>query len=245
MDKQAVISRPLPKKLIKKMFLKLLYEHRKGGRYANHGHDYKGILKHKLPEYYGIDLLSRDEFADGLQAVTELERDGFIRQDASQSDAVFKELTERGRELVKRSIEDMQIPSVEIDKLLTREDLLDKVREDFLVENYEDAIFKASKLLEEAARDKANLSEGEYGKTLMNKAFRPNGGILSHPESRTPAEKEGLHNLMVGAILWFKNPRSHRTVPDNNPESVAQALSFLNLLLDLVDQCKGLLKKLP
>jgi hypothetical protein len=46
------ISRPLPKALLKKMFLKVLYEHhRLGGTYQHHGRDFNGIVRYRLSEY--------------------------------------------------------------------------------------------------------------------------------------------------------------------------------------------------
>lgn len=71
----------------------------------------------------------------------------------------------------------------------------------------------------------------------MSAAFRPKGGILKHPAAATEGELEGFHVLMRGAIMWFKNPSSHRTVGYSSPESVAQALGFANMLLDLIDEC--------
>jgi hypothetical protein len=80
------------------MFLKVLHEHhRPGGFYQNHGWDSKGIVRHKLAEFFNIPPLTDEEMALGLRAVYELERDGYIMQDVSQSSDVFKVLTEKGK----------------------------------------------------------------------------------------------------------------------------------------------------
>lgn len=75
------------------------------------------------------------------------------------------------------------------------------------------------------------------GADLMTMAFRPNGGILKHPNAQTPAEVEAFHYLMRGAIMWFKNPSSHQTVGYDDPVEVAHVLGFANLLLEMLEQC--------
>jgi len=231
------VSRPLPMQILKKMFLKVLHEHKRpGGAYKDHGWDYEGIVREKLTEFFKIERLSEQEHADGLRAVYELERDGFIMQDPSQSGA-FKILTQRGLQVVDQSLDEMRLPSIDIDQLLKRHKLRDKVHDDYVSGDYESAIFKAFKLLEETVRAKAEQPPEMIGAELMSKAFRPSGGILKHPNAKTPAEEEALHLLMRGAIMWFKNPSSHRTVGFNDPEQAAHVLCFANLLLDLVDEC--------
>lgn len=232
------ISRPLPVALIKKMFLKVLHEHhRPGGRYARYGWDYAGILRETMSEYYNIQRLSEQEYSDGLRAVFELERDGFIMQDASQSSDVFKVLTDKGKKVVEQSLDHMQLTFIDIDQLLTHGDLRQRVRDDYLGGDYDTSIFKAFRLLEETVRAKAGLPPEAIGADLMTRAFRPNGGILRQPNARTGGEIEALHQLMRGAIMWFKNPSSHRTVGYNDPVEAAHVLGFANLLLEMVDEC--------
>lgn len=232
------LSRPLPKDLLKKMFLKVLHEHKRpGGRYQNHGWSYEGIVKMKISEFYKIPPLSDDEYAEGLRAVYELERDGYIMQDPTQSNS-FKILTKKGKAVVEQSIDQMKLPSIDIDRVLSREDLREKIRDDFLVADYDSTIFKAFKLLEEHVRAKANQPPDSIGAELMSKAFKPNGGLLKHPNAKTDAEEEALHLLMRSSIMWFKNPSSHRTVGYNDEHQTAHVLSFANLLLDLVDECQ-------
>lgn len=232
------MSRPLPKELLKKMFLKILHEHKRpGGTYQNHGGDYTGIVRAKIPEYYKISPLSDDEYAEGLRAVYELERDNYIMQDPTQSSSSFKILTSRGKAAVEQSIERMKLSSIDIDQILSRSELKEKVHDDFLVGDYEIAIFKSFRLLEESVRTKAGLPPDSVGADLMSKAFKPSGGLLKHPDAKTTAEEEALHLLMRGSIMWFKNPSSHRTVGYSDEQQAAHILGFANLLLDLVDEC--------
>lgn len=231
-------SRPLSKKVLKKMFLKVLHEHKRpDGRYSQHGWAYKGIVRKKISEFFEIPPLSQDEIAQGLRGVYELERDDYIMQDPTQSSDTFKVLTDRGEQAVQQSLQDMKLPSVDMDQLLTRDDLREKVHDDFLAGDYETAIFKAFKLFEEKVRLKAQQPASVVGADLMSKAFRPSGGLLKHPEAQTKGEVEGFHHLMRGAIMWFKNPSSHRTVGYDDLEDAAQVLAFAHLLLDMVEQC--------
>ncbi len=233
------IPRPLPKSLLKKMFIKVLHEHRHpDGLYHGRSGNYDGILRNTISKHFEIPPPTNDELGEGLRAVYELERDGFIMQDPTQTSSnYFKVLTDKGKLVVTQELEDMQLPSVDIGQLLTREDLRNKVHDDFLEGDYEAAIFKAFKLLEEKVRSKTKQPPDVIGADLMSKAFKPTGGILKHPNAKTPAEVEAFHFIMRGAIMWFKNPSSHRTVGYDNAEQAAQVLCFSNLLLDMVEQC--------
>ncbi len=132
----------------------------------------------------------------------------------------------------------MKLSSVDIDQLLLRDDLRSKVRDDFISGDYETAVFKAFRFLQESVRAKAAEPASSLGITLMSAAFSPNNGKLKHPGAAVPQEQDGLHQLMRGAIGWFKNPSSHRTVPREDDQQAAQVLAFANLLLDLLDECK-------
>jgi len=232
------VSRPLPKALLKRMFLKVLHEHhRPGGAYQRHGSDFHSVLRPKLAEFFIISPLTDEEYAQGLRAVYELERDGYVMQNPSQSTDVFKVLTERGKEVVEQSLDEMELPTIDIDQLITRDDLRSLVHDDYLAGDYETAIFKAFRRLEELVRAKAQQPPAVIGADLMSRAFNPNQGALGHPNAQTTSEQEGFHLLLRGAIMWFKNPSSHRTVGYASAEQAAHVLAFANLLLDLVDQC--------
>jgi uncharacterized protein (TIGR02391 family) len=231
------VSRPLNKEVLKKMFLKILTEFRPGGRYDHCGHAIDGILPLYIHEYFGIDRLNQEELGLARRAVYELERDGFIMQDPAQGDDQHKILTEKGKIAVEQDIDNMKLPSIDIDQLLSREDLRSRVRDDYLAGDYETAIFKAFRHLEESVRAKAKQPPSAVGVNLMTAAFKPSGGALKHPEALVDAEAEALHQLMRGAIGWFKNPSSHRTVGYDDAHQAAHVLASANLLLDLLDEC--------
>jgi len=224
--------------MLKNMFLKVLHEHhRPGGNYNGHTWDYNSIVRTKLSEYFKISPLSPEEVTEGVRAVFELERDDYIMQDANQSANFFKILTDKAKRIVDQPLDDMTVSSIDIDQLLSYDELRTKVHDDYLSGDYETAIFKAFKMLEEKVRSKTNSAPSIIGTDLMTRAFNPNGGLLSHPGAQTSAERDGLYFLMRGAMMWFRNPSGHRTVGYANPSEAAHILSFANLLLNIVDQC--------
>ena len=132
----------------------------------------------------------------------------------------------------------MGIPRINIDELVSRDDLRKIIRDDFCSGRYENAVLLAFRHLEESVRKKAGQPATALGVALMSTAFRPKDGLLEHPGAATEGEVDGLHQLMRGAIALFKNPSGHRTVEYKDEHHAAHVLGLANLLLDLLDQCK-------
>jgi uncharacterized protein (TIGR02391 family) len=224
------VSRPIGKEVLKKMIIKALAA-RQGSV------PIEALLKCNIPEVFKIDRLSKEEYAEGYRAGTELDRDGYITQDPDQTHAPFKMLTAQGKKVAAEALENMRLQSLNIDEVVSRDELRSLVRDDYNAGDYETAIFKAFRHLEESVRKKTNQPPQVIGVNLMTVAFRANGGLLKHPEAQVDAEAEALHQLMRGAIGWFKNPSSHRTVGYDDEHQAAHVLGFANLLLDLLDEC--------
>lgn len=125
-----------------------------------------------------------------------------------------------------------------LDQILSRHDLLALVRADFESGQYEKSVFAAFRHLEESVRAKTGQPASAIGVGLMSAAFSPKTGALKHPDAKVDSEADALHQLMRGAIGWYKNPSSHRTVSYCDPQHAAQVLGFANLLLDLLDECQ-------
>jgi len=63
------VPRPLPKSVLKKMFLKVLHEHKRpGGCYTDRGWYADGIVRKTIAEFFKIDPLTEDECTEGLRA---------------------------------------------------------------------------------------------------------------------------------------------------------------------------------
>ena len=172
------------------------------------------------------------------RAAFELERDGYIMQNYTQSSPSFKVLTKRGKELVVNEISDMKLSSIDIDQLIANQDLIRKIHDDFIESDYETAISKAFRQVEENVRKKSELGADIIGAELMSRAFRPSNGILKYSLAKTEGEEEAFHLLMRSAIMMFKNPSSHRTVGYNNENEAAHVIGFADLLLSMLYKCE-------
>jgi uncharacterized protein (TIGR02391 family) len=228
-------SRPLTKELLKKLFLKTRYEIRPGGKLAGHGWPNGAVISYIPTVFPGLGKLTPEEQALAARGAQELEWDGYLLKDPTQQNSEFMVISDTGLKAVIEELDKMQLPSIDIDKLLSHGELRRKIRDDYVSGDYEGAVFKAFKLLEEAVRAKAKEPATSLGVNLMTAAFG-NTGKLTHPGAAVAGEKEALHHMMRGAIGWFKNPISHRTVIRDDPQHVAHILAFANVLLDLLDQ---------
>jgi len=81
----------------------------------------------------------------------------------------------------------------------------------FRAGKFDTAVFEAFKALEVAIRNGAGLGHDLVGTKLATRAFNPEEGPLTDP-GQDGGERQGLMNLMTGALGYFKNPQSHRKV---------------------------------
>jgi uncharacterized protein (TIGR02391 family) len=231
------LPRPLTRTLLKKMVLKTYAAiEEPNSEVFRHTSSYRGVIDRSLSELFGTFDLTDQESEDAFRAVSELVRDGYLVQNPQVlNDGVLK-LTKEGKELAGKSLEDITLVSINLQDLLSHSDLREKVRDDFYAGEFESAVMKAYKMVEEAVRTKSGLSAAEYGADLIVKAFK-SPGHLKHPGAKTPAEAESLFFLMRGAFGWFRNPANHRTVDYSDAHGAAHVLAFANLLLDAIDRC--------
>jgi uncharacterized protein (TIGR02391 family) len=228
-----MITRPVPKERLKKMFLKMLWEHKRpGGKYgAQSGYSWSidTILADTLPFHFQLNnldpnllgkkwALTKEEMRNARLGVEELQRSGFICEDPEQDGRNVKDLTDKGRAVAENEPDDMVLASVDIEALLSNANLLDRVRDDYLNGNYDTAIKNAFQLVEEAVRAKAGQSPAVVGHDLMVNAFAPGRAVLTHPDAQAPAEHHALFFLFDGSNGWFRNPTHHRTVGYSDPQ---------------------------
>jgi len=245
-----MVIRPLTKSMLKKMFLKALWESRPGGKLTGNSHGVDSILhryQSTLAWLFDLPNLSPDvnskwsltpeEVERGLEGVEELQREGLIKNDPTQSNDNFKALTDKGRKYAEKELENMKLPTVDIDAVLSRQDLADKVREDYLDGEYDKAVREAMVMVEDEVRTKSGQPPSAFGANLMRTAFTQPGGRLTHPDAQNQGQHDALLNLFLGTNGWYRNPIAHGPVGYSDPHQVAQILGLANLLLDLVNKC--------
>ena len=213
------------------MFLRVLYECLYGKmRSRSHGTD--SIVPSWMNEYFSIEMAPQ-EVQLTHEAIQELKNSGIIVQDSTQREDVFQILTAKGKGIVEKQ-QDPDIFALRLEEAVKNHELLFRCLGPFNDQDYELAVFKAFRFVEESVRAKAGLGESDIGVNLMSKAFSPNRRKLVIPACVSPAEQEGVHSLFRGAIAFFKNPSSHRTVNYENRLVAIQAIVVAELLLSIL-----------
>lgn len=123
------------------------------------------------------------------------------------------------------------LPSDGLDPVLVR-----KVKPLFIRGDYDLAVFAAFREVEERTRQLSSLTDSDYGRDLMLKAFGPSGKLCD--QSSVKSERDAVRELFCGAIGLFKNPTSHRTVEYTNPKEVADIIGTANQLLAILERRK-------
>lgn len=109
------------------------------------------------------------------------------------------------------------------------------VEQQFLLGEYDVAVFVAMREVEIRVRDLAGASDSDLGTKLIDKAFAPGiPGVLVDLKAE-PGEQQAMLNLFKGAIGMFKNPTSHRAVKYEDPAVASDAVLLADLLLRLLD----------
>ena len=219
------------KSVLKKMFLRVLYEC-KYGTMQNHSWSVDNIVPAWINQYFKISL-SKDEMQLCLQAVEELRTGGYLVKDATQRSDNFLVLTPEGKDLVEKQ-RDPDVHGIRLEQIASDKELLTQCLTAFNDGDYETAIFQAYKHVEERVRRAAESTEKDIGVDLITKALHPQNGKLILPGCKVPAEQEGAYNLFKGAIQFFKNPSSHRTVNYENRNVAIETIALAELLLEIL-----------
>ena len=128
------VPRPISKEIIKKTILKSL-------NYSpdDPSWDKTTIIKLRIPRELELEdsSLNHDEELLVEQAIIELEKEGLIQPDPTQRSKNFKVITEKGKMFVEDSIENIALPLIDISEVVTRSDLLNKVRNHYMDGHYD------------------------------------------------------------------------------------------------------------
>src|SRR5699024_5394308 len=99
-----------------------------------------------------------------------------------------------------------------------------KARPQFLIGEYEQAVFVSMKAVEVRVRMLGGFGDDAFGVDLMNRAFG-SGGPLTDPEA-VKGEQEGTRALFSGAYGVLRNPAGHREI---NYDDIAEAAEAVHL----------------
>jgi uncharacterized protein (TIGR02391 family) len=157
---------------------------------------------------------------------------GAVARDYSQSAPDFMFVTELGQSLLEegtgRLVAEERL-GLELHPLLET-----TVRRQFLIGEYELAVFAAMRQVEVRVRHLIGAPDALIGVQLMREAFGLGGAL--RVVGVDEGELDARAHLFAGAMGVFKNPTSHREVDYNHPTEAAEAVIFADLLLRMVDR---------
>jgi uncharacterized protein (TIGR02391 family) len=158
---------------------------------------------------------------------------GLVVRDPSQSSADAYKVSRLGRESLEYGI--ARLAAAERLGVALHPRLAQRVEQQFLLGEFELAVFASMKEVEVRVRELAGASQSLLGTKLMQSAFSAEKGALTDPEAE-PGEQVAMMELFKGAIGLFKNPTSHRPVDYDDPTLASEVILFADLLLRLLDQ---------
>jgi uncharacterized protein (TIGR02391 family) len=192
---------------------------------TNEWNDYNYLLKYR-------DSLAAEAIAEALAW---LRGRAFIARTPSQSSESAIFVTKRGKAALgqgPRGLRALERIELDLHPLIER-----AARRQFLLGEFEQAVFVAMKAVEVRVRALAGLGDDVVGVDLFNKAFRPEGPLADL--SAVPGERVGTMNLFAGAYAVLRNPAGHREVDYDDVTEAAEAVATASLLMRILDRVEA------
>lgn len=181
----------------------------------------------------GFPIRAKDDVLVALaEAMEWMRSQGLLIRNPRQP-AHWMMLTRRGRKLKTRADIETYRRSGILPVQLLQPRLAEKVHHLFVRGDHDVAVFQAFKEVEVAVRTACGYGNEVIGKSVMTRAFNPEGGPLID-RSMVAGEREAEMALFVGAIGHAKNPASHRDVNLERDEA-ARLIVFASHLLSIVE----------
>jgi uncharacterized protein (TIGR02391 family) len=184
---------------------------------------------------YGSNQPARGAIAEAL---TWLRSQAMIARTPDQTADAAIFVTRWGHQALTKSLAEVRATSriqVSLHPLIGR-----KVRRQFLLGEYENAIFVALKAVEVRVRKLCGYGDEMIGVPMMTQAFKP-GGPLADPAAPT-GEVEGTMALFRGAYAVLRNPSGHREVSFDDVTEASEAVMTASLLMRMLDKIEARLK---
>lgn len=116
---------------------------------------------------------------------------------------------------------------------LKNPELLGDAEPEYKNGHYQSAVRTAFRVLEEQIREKGDFDAEMTGSNLAQEAFKQGGELEIGDIS---GEIQGWMYLYTGGFLALRNPPSHRDVPEIDQNRARRILSFVDLLLQTLEE---------
>ena len=184
-----------------------------------------------------VDQQVQDALAEGWAWLT---THGLVMRDTTQTSTDALKVTRLGEETLQYGL--ARLAAAERLGMALHPRLAQRIEQQFLLGEYELAVFAAMKEVEVRVRELADLPNSLLGVKLMQQAFSPNSpGPLTDAHA-DPGEQVAAMNLFSGAIGLFKNSTSHRPMNYDDPSVAGEIVLLADLLLRLLDQAEARLQ---
>ena len=165
------------------------------------------------------------------EALAWLRNRGLIASDLEQSDPFSIFVTRAGHEALKHGMGHVRALHSLAEGL--HPEIERRARRQFLLGEYEQAVFVSMKAIEVRVRGLSGLGDDLVGVDLMNQAFGQNGRLAD--TSAVAGEREGRRALFAGAYAVLRNPAGHRDVDYDDVAEAAEAVATGSLLMRILD----------
>ena len=127
---------------------------------------------------------------------------------------------------------------VQFDLLVTDGGLRQTCRNLFMDGHYAEAVRKAYTYIDNQVRDKSGQVE-KYGADLMHAVFSANKPLLKVNDLQTRSdrdEQKGYMEMLAGAMIGIRNPRSHEYDFVDRPEEALEMLVMANHFMRMLNK---------
>ncbi|MEU8944224.1 TIGR02391 family protein [Streptomyces sp. NPDC048489] len=196
---------------------------------SNEWNSYNYSLRYSRDEAYRNNGAAVQAMAEAVQWLLS---HGMLATKPGDSNPQSVFVTRRGHEAIKQGI--ATVRSVNRLQGSLHPLIETKARRQFLLGEYENAIFVSMKAVEVRVRQLAGFGDDMFGTDLMTKAFRQGGPLadLTAP----PGEIVGTMMLFQGAYAVLRNPSGHREVSFDDVTEASEAVMTASLLMRMLDK---------